>query len=256
MDAINILQNLYVFIFGACIGSFLNVCIYRLPIGVSIVSPPSACTKCGRKIRATENIPLVSYIMLSGKCKGCGEKISVQYPIVEGLNAVLYMLLWNKFGFTAEFFIYCIFVSSLVTITFIDLKHYIIPDVISLPGIAAGFTSSFVLTQPNYIDSLIGIVMGGGAFWMISYAYLKFTGKEGMGGGDIKLIAMLGAFLGWQSIPFIIIISSMTGAIVGIFFMLKEKHGTKTAVPFGPFLSFSAIVMIFYGQKIISWYVT
>jgi leader peptidase (prepilin peptidase)/N-methyltransferase len=242
------------FIFGAVVGSFLNVCICRMPKDESVVSPPSHCPKCNYRICWYDNIPLVSYLLLRGKCRGCGTHISMQYPLVELLNGLLTLALFLRFGPTLPFLVLFLFCSALVVITFIDLEHQIIPDEISLPGIVVGFICSFFLQEHSWLNSLLGILLGGGSLLLVAYSYQSLTGKEGMGGGDIKLLAMMGAFLGWKSIPFIIFASSLVGSVVGVTIMLVQKKDSKLAIPFGPYLAFGAVLFIFYGRQLIHWY--
>ncbi len=244
----------YVFFVGLCIGSFLNVCIHRLPKGKSIVRPPSACPVCGALIRWYDNIPVLSYLILRGRCRGCKAPISFRYPIVELMTGLFAFLLWERFGASAPTLVYFLFIAVLILITFIDLDHRIIPDVISLPGIPIGFAASFLLPQVTWIDSLIGIAAGGGSLLAIAVGYQLLTGKDGMGGGDIKLLAMIGALLGWQGVCFTIMASSFVGTVVGITVMLRSGKGMKMAVPFGPFLAIGAILYIFFGNQLIAWY--
>lgn len=256
--------NLFAFAFGAMVGSFLNVCIYRLPRNESLAFPASHCPKCGNAIPPYHNIPIISYLVLKGRCRSCGERISPQYPVVETANALLTMFLFIKFGISLAFLFLFVFCSALVVITFIDLEHRIIPDVVSLPGIVVGFISSFFVHAPGlpgwhdsmagWLNSLVGILAGGGSLLLVAFAYHFLTGKEGMGGGDIKLLAMMGSFLGWVAVPFIIFASSLTGSIIGITLMLAQKKDTKLAIPFGPFLAFGAVLYVFCGNEIISWY--
>ena len=242
------------FIFGTVVGSFLNVCICRMPKDESIVSPPSHCPFCDYRIRWYDNIPLLSYLLLRGKCRGCGAHISLQYPLVELLNGLLTLAIFYRFGLSITFVALFLFCSSLVVITFIDIEHQIIPDEISLSGIVIGFIFSFFLPWQTWLNSLLGILLGGGSLLLVAYGYQWLTGKEGMGGGDIKLLAMMGAFLGWKSIPFIIFASSLVGSILGITIMLIQKKDSKLAIPFGPYLAFGAILYIFYGRQLIQWY--
>lgn len=246
----------FAFIFGAVVGSFLNVCICRLPADESVVSPPSHCPHCQYRIRWFDNIPIVSYVLLKGRCRGCQARISLQYPLVELLNGLLCLALFTRFGLTLAFGVLFLFCSALVVITFIDLEHQIIPDEISLPGIVVGFLLSFVISGHGWLNSLLGILLGGGSLLLVAYTYQRLTGKEGMGGGDIKLLAMMGAFLGWKSIPFIIFASSLVGSFVGITLMLVQKKDSKLAIPFGPYLAFGALLYIFFGRQLISWYLT
>ena len=245
---------LFVFVFGMVIGSFLNVCIYRMPKDESVVFPPSHCPNCSYQIRWYDNIPLFSYLFLRGKCRGCGNHISVQYPLVELLNGVVTLLLYLRFGPTLAFAALLLLCSALVVITFIDIEHQIIPDEISLSGIVVGFILSFFLKGNTWLTSLLGILLGGGSLLLVAYSYQRLTGKDGMGGGDIKLLAMLGAFLGWKAVPFIIFTGSLVGSLVGISMMLFQKKDSKLAIPFGPYLAFGAVLYIFYGKSLIRWY--
>ena len=245
---------IFAFIFGAVVGSFLNVCICRLPKGESIVFPPSHCPACGFTLPFYDNIPLISWLILRGRCRSCRGPISFRYPLVELISALLTLFLFKRFGLSLPFGILFIFCSAMVVITFIDLDHMIIPDVISLPGIILGFVFSFFIPQLGWLNSLLGILAGGGSLYLVASLYQRFTGKEGMGGGDIKLLAMMGAFFGWQAIPFIIFISALTGSVIGITLMLVQKKDGKLAIPFGPFLALSSIVHIFYGRQMIHWY--
>jgi leader peptidase (prepilin peptidase)/N-methyltransferase len=246
--------NWFIFFVGMCIGSFLNVCIYRLPAGKSIVRPASACPACGTSIRWYDNIPLVSYIILRGRCRGCNTPISIRYPIVELLCGLFAMAIAMQYGHGLPALIYFILTAALLVITFIDIDHRIIPDIISLPGIPLGFLSSFVLPQLKWSDSLIGIAAGGGTLLAVAWGYQLITGKDGMGGGDIKLLAMIGAFLGWQGVLFTIMASSLIGTAVGIVAMLRAGKDMKMAMPFGPFLAMGAIIYLFWGPRLVEWY--
>lgn len=243
------------FLFGAVVGSFLNVCIYRIPLGASIVSPPSSCPVCGGRIPFYHNIPVVSYMVLGGRCRECRTPIPLRYPIVETLTGLLTVLLFKFFWPAPQFFVYFFFVSALVVITFIDLDHKIIPDVISLPGIVLGFVLSFFLPAPGFLNSLTGIISGGGILLTIALGYYFLTGSEGMGGGDIKLLAMIGAFLGWKGVLVTLMMGSFLGAFSGIVSMLAFGRSSKHMLPFGPFLAFGAIVHLFLGEALIGWYV-
>lgn len=245
---------IFAFIFGSVVGSFLNVCIYRLPRSESIVFPASHCPKCGSAIRAYDNIPIFSYLILRGRCRSCKTRISPVYPAVELITGLLTLVLFIKTGLSLSFIVLVLFCWSLVVITFIDLEHRIIPDVISLPGIVVGFASSFLVPWLTWKSSLIGIIVGGGSLLLVASAYQWITKKEGMGGGDVKLLAMMGAFLGWMAVPFIIFASSLVGSVIGITLMLVQKKDSKLAIPFGPFLAFGALLYIFYGRQIIHWY--
>jgi len=247
---------IFAFIFGAVVGSFLNVCICRLPKSESVVFPPSHCPTCDYRIPWYDNVPIISYLILRGKCRSCKARISIQYPLVELVTALLTLFLFMRFGPTFVFLVLFLFCSAMVVVTFIDLEHQIIPDVISLPGIVAGFIFSFFIPQIGWLNSLIGIVVGGGSLWLVASGYELLTKKEGMGGGDIKLLAMMGAFFGWKAIPFIIFVSSLVGSVIGVTVMLIRKKDAKLAIPFGPFLALGAVLYIFFGSQLIHLYLS
>ena len=239
------------FLFGAVVGSFLNVVILRLPDDdQSIVFPGSHCPKCGTDLHWYENIPILSYLVLAGKCRSCKTKISAQYPVVELCMGLLSLALFNRFGMSFESLFYFVFLAALLVIIFIDIHHQIIPDVISLPGIVIGFAGSFINSQVSWQQSGIGILVGGGILYSIAFGYYLLTKRDGMGGGDIKLLAMIGAFLGWQSLLFVVFFSSLTGSVVGIGAMLKQGKGGKTRIPFGPFLALAAMSYLFFQDTI------
>jgi len=244
----------YSILLGLALGSFINVCIYRIPLKKSIISPPSTCTNCGGKIKFYDNIPLISYLILLGKCRHCRHLISWQYPAVEALTGLLSLALFIRYGLSYQYILYLLFIATLLTITFIDLQHKIIPDVLSLPGIIVGWTASFVLAHISWLDSLIGIIAGGGSLFLVAFTYERITGKEGMGGGDIKLLAMIGAWMGWRSLPLIVLISSVTGAVIGLTFILLAGKGYRFRIPFGPFLSFGTLFYFFFGNELTRWY--
>lgn len=248
-----IIFGIFAFILGAVVGSFLNVCIFRLPKQESVVFPPSHCGNCDYLIRWYDNIPILSWLFLRGSCRRCGARISLQYPLVELLNGLLSLALFLKFGPTFFFVMFFALCSALVVITFIDLEHQIIPDVITLPGIVIGFALSF-FTGFGWLQSLIGILAGGGSLFLVAYGYHLLTKRDGMGGGDIKLLAMFGAFFGWKGVLFIIFASSLIGSIVGITIMLLQKKDSTLAIPFGPYLATAAVIYIFYGPRLIYWY--
>jgi leader peptidase (prepilin peptidase)/N-methyltransferase len=243
-----------VFLFGAVIGSFLNVCIYRLQREESIVTPGSRCPSCGKAIAWYDNLPIVSFLLLLGRCRACRAPISWRYPLVEALNGAGYLLLLRQFGLSWPTLIYALFFSALVVVTFIDLDIQIIPDVISLPGIAIGLAVSYWLPQ-GFVSSLIGFVVGGGFFWLVAEVGSRILKQEAMGGGDIKLIAMVGAFLGWHNVLLTIFLASLAGASVGLSLMVVKGWGRKTPIPFGPFLVLGAVLSLFFGTTIVEWYV-
>lgn len=238
-----------VFVFGLIVGSFCNVVIYRLPLGNSIVTPGSRCRSCDNSIRPWDNIPILSYFILNGRCRSCREPISVRYPIVEFTSAILYLTLYLKFGLSILFVIYALMASTLVVVALIDLDHKIIPNIITLPGILVGLSLSLQLLPITPLTSLLGVLIGGALFYLIA-----LISKGGMGGGDIKLIAMIGAFLGWHGTLFTIFSSALLGAVVGIMLMVLGKKGRKDKVPFGPFLSFGAILFMLSGDDLVQWY--
>lgn len=240
--------NVFAFIFGAAIGSFLNVCIFRIPAKVSIVKPSSQCPSCHQPIRFYDNIPIISFILLKARCRNCGEKISWRYPLVELITAIFALLLFMKFGLSLNFIVFFVFTAVLIVITFIDLDHQIIPDILSLPGIPIFFLAAVFIVKVPWYEALIGLLIGGGVLFAIAFVYEFITKREGMGGGDMKLLAMIGGFFGWKSLIFILLFSSFTGALVGIAAMIIKKKDMKYAVPFGPFLSAAAVAYIFVGE--------
>lgn len=241
-------------ILGAMVGSFLNVCIYRLPREESIVSPGSRCPHCKTPIRFYDNIPIISFLLLGGKCRYCHHSISIQYPVIEGITALSSLFLFVHFGVSLSYIIYFAFVSALIVITAIDLYHQIIPDVISLPGIGAGVLASLILPNISFWDSLIGLISGGGILFLVATGYQWLFKREGMGGGDVKLLAMIGAFLGWKAVILTILLSSLIGSIVGVVLILIKGKDFKYAIPFGPFLSLGAALSLFFGEDLIRWY--
>ena len=237
----------FAFLVGACLGSFFNVLIHRLPRGESIVRPSSRCPACGRPIRALENIPIVSFFLLRGRCAGCGGAISPRYPGVEALSGAGFALFAVVDGPGLPLLRDLALFSLLVPIAFIDLDHRIIPDELSLGGIAAGILLSF-LPGGDWMGSLAGGLLGGGILYATAAAYEKVTGREGMGGGDIKLIAMIGAFLGWKGALFTIFCGSLLGVAGGLVAMRKGEEGLKTAIPFGPYLCAAALLARFLAE--------
>src|SRR4030043_317985 len=241
-------------IFGAILGSFLNVCIYRLPKEESIVWPGSHCPHCKNSIKFYDNIPLISYLLLRGKCRYCKGPISAQYPLVEGITALSSLVLFMRFGPSLAYITYFAFVAALMVITVIDLYHQIIPDVISLPGIGVGLLASLIISQITFFNSLIGVLLGGGSLFLVATLYQWLFKREGMGGGDVKLLAMIGAFLGWKAVILTILLGSLVGSITGIIIIILKGKDFKYAIPFGPFLSLGAVISLFYGENIIRWY--
>jgi leader peptidase (prepilin peptidase) / N-methyltransferase len=246
---------IFVFLIGAIVGSFLNVCIYRLPRHESIVFPASHCPHCGKPIKFYDNIPLLSYVILRGKCRNCKQNISGRYPIIETISGLLAIAIVIKYGLTLHSLLLLLLVFSLIIVTFVDLDFQIIPDILSIPGIMAGIGASFFMPTISWIDSILGILAGGGFLFIIAVAYKWLTNRDGMGGGDIKLLAMVGAWLGWKAIPFILLISSFIGALIGSISLLLAKKSLRYKIPFGPFISIAAVIYLFFGPEIINWYI-
>lgn len=243
-----------VFVFGALVGSFLNVCIHRIPGGESIAFPASHCPRCKAPIKPYDNIPIVSYLLLRGRCRACAGGIAIRYPLVEMLGGIAAVGALCAHGLSAEALLVFAFLAALIVITFIDLDHQIIPDAISLPGIFVGFAAALLFGAPTWSDSLIGILLGGGLLWAVAAGYEWLTGREGMGGGDIKLLAMIGAFLGWRAIPVTLLVGSLLGSVIGLSLMAARGRDAKMAIPFGPFLAAGAVVALFWGEPLIDWY--
>jgi leader peptidase (prepilin peptidase)/N-methyltransferase len=247
--------SLIIFIFGICIGSFLNVCIYRIPAGKSIITPASACPSCRTTLAFYCNIPIFSYLFLKGRCNYCGAAISARYPIVEGITGLVAVSVFFKFGLGMQALFWFTFICTLIVISFIDIDHQIIPDVISLPGIAVFATSFIFIPQMTVKHALFGVLLGGGSLTLVALVYYLLRRQEGMGGGDIKLLAMIGAAIGPKGVLFTIFMGSLAGSIVGFAIILMTRHsGMKLKIPFGPYLSIGAVLYVFYGETITSWY--
>ncbi|HUL00343.1 MAG TPA: prepilin peptidase [Nitrospirota bacterium] len=262
-------------IFGLIVGSFLNVCIARLPRGRSIVTPRSHCPRCRYSIKFFDNIPIISFIILRGKCRNCGEPISWRYPFVELTNGVLYAWTVQEFWITGEAFLIMALCSSLIAITFIDFDHQIIPDAITLPGMLVGLALApvfmSVLNDPlpfqldqflphagphlkGFLNSLIGLLLGGGPLLAIGWIWEKLRHVEAMGGGDVKLMGMVGSFLGWKGALLTIMLGAFIGSVAGLILIIIKKHKMERVIPFGPFLALGTLMTAFYGPDIISWY--
>ena len=267
-----------VFIFGLIVGSFLNVCILRLPRGRSIITPPSHCPQCKLPIKFYDNIPVISFILLWGKCRNCGEHISWRYPIVELLNGMLYACVIHEFKFGGEAFLLMALCSSLIVISFIDFDYQIIPDVITLPGMFVGLTLApfFMSTLggdslpfhlgrllphagsylTGFFNSLVGLLLGGGPLLAIGWIWKKLRHIEAMGGGDVKLMGMIGSFLGWKGALLTIMLGALAGSVVGLVLIVFKQHTMERVIPFGPFLAIGTLVTAFHGSDIISWYLS
>jgi leader peptidase (prepilin peptidase)/N-methyltransferase len=249
-----VVTTILVFFFGACIGSFLNVCIYRIPSGLSVVHPGSSCPRCRTLIAFYDNLPILSYLLLRGKCRSCRAPIAVRYPFVELLGGLLALACALAFGLTLHALVVFAFIATLIVVALIDLDHRIIPDVISLPGIPLFFLASMAVPTLTWQSSLVGILVGGGSLFSVAWVYQRITGREGMGGGDIKLLAMIGAMTGWQGVVFTLFAASAVGTVIGILAMLRSGGNMRLAIPFGPFLALGAVIYLFFGQGLIDWY--
>jgi leader peptidase (prepilin peptidase) / N-methyltransferase len=263
-------------IFGLMVGSFLNVVIHRLPKMMerewhanclelqgketpdqpkyTIVTPRSACPKCGHQITALENIPIISYLILGGKCKGCKTKISMRYPIVEALTGALIGLVAYKYGYTYTTLFAWAFVFALITLTFIDFDTQLLPDDITLPLLWLGLLLNLNTGFTDLRSAVIGAMAGYFILWSVYWLFKLITGKEGMGYGDFKLLGAIGAWFGWQLLPAVILLSSVVGAVIGIGLIMFKGKGRSTAIPFGPFLALGGIAALFFGQKLASFY--
>jgi leader peptidase (prepilin peptidase)/N-methyltransferase len=263
------IAKIIVFIFGSLIGSFLNVCIYRMPAGKSVVWPGSHCPLCEKRIPWYDNIPFISFLLLRGRCRFCKKFISPRYLLVELLTAVLFVLLYNAFGLGFDFLFYVVFIGGLIIATFVDIKHRIIPDEVSIGGIVLGLILNSIrgieLHPASYnpwpmVNSFLGIVVGAGIIYLTGVSfdliYFKLLKKgpidgetESMGGGDVKLLAMIGAFLGWQKALLTFFLAPFFGAVIGIINLIVRKQHT---IPYGPFLSFAAFISLFWADKIVA----
>jgi len=248
-------NDVLIFILGLIVGSFNNVCIYRIPRNESIIYPASHCPKCRSNISRQDNIPLLSYILLKGRCRNCKSKISIQYPVVELLTGLIYLIIYLTYGLSIQSLIYIILSSALIIIAFIDLNEQIVPDVISLPGIVIGFIISFFVSYISFINSALGVFVGGGIILIIGLAGSVIFKKEAMGGGDVKLAAMIGAFLGWRYIIISLFLGFFLGALAGIFLIMSKIKSRKDMIPFGPFIVLGSFITLLWGEQIISWYI-
>ena len=273
LQILNTFFSATAFVLGCMVGSFLNVCICRLPNGESVVKPRSRCPKCGNAIAWYDNLPILSWLILSAKCRQCGEVISWQYPLVEALTGVSFLCVFLRFGPVLAAPIYMLLMAGLILITFVDLTDWTIPNEVTFPGIFAGIGCSVVgmvypesgLLVTSVFDALIACVAGGGILYLLDKLTLLLLKKRGMGFGDVKLLAMLGACLGWRSIPFIIMAASLLGSVVGLSLILAQRRmRTKDDsgegemqghyLPFGPYLAVAGVIFLFFGQAIINAY--
>ena len=238
---------------GLCIGSFLNVCAYRLPLGESVVHPRSRCTSCGRMLSWFDNLPVVSWVALRGRCRTCGKPVSWMYPAVEIVTALVFAITYLTYGLTLLSVVRVLFACALIVLFVTDLQHKILPNVITLPGIVIGFACS-VFLPPGWVSSVIGILVGGGVLFAIAEAYYRVRGQEGLGMGDVKLLAMIGAFLGWKLVLLTLVFASFTGSLAGGMLIASGKGSMKYALPFGTFLAVGALLAATWGDPIADWY--
>jgi len=246
--------DVVVFVVGTLFGSFANVCIYRLPQRLSIVFPGSHCPSCQEALRPWHNVPLLSYVILGGRCTTCKAAISLRYPLVELCNGLLYIFLYHQCHFSVECIVFALLATALLIVSCIDIVHTIIPDAITLPGIVVGICTSLWLTPVGIGNAVLGVLLGGGLFLLMAVLSVVILKRGGMGGGDIKLIAMIGAFLGWKAVLVTIFLGAVLGAFVGIVLILLRRQGRKEPVPFGPFLAIGALLTMVWGDTILTWY--
>ena len=237
------------FVLGSIVASFANVCIHRLPLRQSVVYPASRCPSCQHPLRPWHNLPLVSFVVLRGRCAFCQARISWRYTLVESLGGLLYLIGYHQLGLSAPAFAYALLVTALLIVSFIDLAHMIIPDAVTLPGLAAGVAIGLLPSSIGFANAVAGACLGGGLFLLIALAY-----PAGMGGGDVKLIAMIGAFVGWQAVLVTIILSAFCGAVCGLALILLGLKGWRDPVPFGPFLAVGGITAMLWGEALLAWY--
>ena len=248
---------------GAIVGSFLNVVIHRYPREESIVFPPSKCPECGTPIKPYDNVPILGYLWLLGRCRACRSPISARYPLIELANSLFYLAIFLRTGPTWGFLPVAALVSMTICLIYIDLEIQILPDVIDLPGVAIGLLVGAtqmgalypdLLLSSSLLESVIGAAAGSGVLLAIALAYKLIRKVEGMGLGDVKMMAMLGAVVGWEPLFPLLVIASVTGAITGLFLAMKSKQGMKVAVPFGVFLGLAFLIVVFFGPTLWRWY--
>ncbi len=266
---------IFIFLFGLIIGSFLNVCILRIPGGKSIVTPASACPKCGTAIRPYDNIPVISWLLLHGKCRKCKTSISPMYPIVELLTGLLFFACYKAFGLTLETLKWAAFSSIMIVLVFTDLRERLLPDAVNYTGFGIGLALSFV-THPSdgtalwlankmfdfpppapvlsFVDAILGAALGSGLLWAVSEGYFRLRGREGMGLGDVKMMLMAGAFLGAKRTLLTIFAGAVLGSVLGIAFILLRRKGSDYELPFGTFLGAAALLVVFFGTPVVNWY--
>lgn len=238
---------------GLAVGSFLNVCIYRVPRGMSIVWPASRCTSCGRPLRWFENVPVVGYVLVAGRCRTCGAAVSIMYPAVEAATPVLFLLQYWHTGWQPLLVPRLVFTCAMIVLFVVDLQHRVLPNVITLPGIVVGFISSWFL-PPGWVEALIGIAIGGGGLLAIAEGYYRIRREEGLGMGDVKMLAMIGAFLGWRLMLVTLLLATVMGSVVGLGLIALNRGDLKYALPLGSFLAVGALIATVVGQPMLEWY--
>jgi len=273
----SILASVFVFLFGLIIGSFLNVCILRIPGGKSIVTPASACPGCGAPIKPYDNIPVLSWLLLRGKCRACRKPISAMYPAVELLTGLLFLVCWLAFGFSAQTLKWAAFSALMIVLIFTDLRERLLPDAVNFTGLGIGLLAS-LFTKPmdgtalwlsarlfdypppvpvlSFCDALLGAAAGSGLLWLVSEGYFRLRGREGMGLGDVKMMLLVGAFLGLKRTVLTILAGSVLGTVLGILFILTRRKGSDYELPFGTFLGAAALLVVFFGTPLVNWYQT
>jgi leader peptidase (prepilin peptidase)/N-methyltransferase len=251
---LRILLDVYAALFGLIVGSYLNVVIHRLPRGISTVLPRSRCPSCDAPIRARDNLPVLSWLLLRGRCRSCGALIAWRYPLVEAMTAALFVGAMERFGPSFEAAVAALFGSLLVALALIDVEHYILPDRLTLPGIAAGLALQPWLDWGGLVPALVGAALGAGILLALWGGWYLLRGEEGMGLGDVKMLAMVGAFLGWKGVLVTLFFASLAGALVGLGLIAARRGGMKTRLPFGTFLAAGAVVALFWGPALAEAY--
>jgi len=249
----NVLVAVFLAAVGLAIGSFLNVCIYRLPRHESLSFPASHCTSCQRPLDWFENVPVIGWLALRGRCRTCGDAISSMYPIVEAITAAVFVTGYAIYGLTPLLAVRLLFACAMIVLFAIDLQHRILPNAITLPGVIAGLLFSLLL-PPGWLSSLVGVLVGGGILYVIGEAYYRWRGVEGLGMGDVKMLAMIGAFLGWQLTLLTLVMASLAGSIIGVLLIATRRRSMQYALPFGTFLAVGALIAAVVGDPIVSWY--
>ena len=247
---------LIITVMGLVLGSFYNVCIYRIGRGESIVFPPSHCPHCGHKLKPKDLIPVLSYVLLKGRCRYCRDRISFRYPLVEIITALGILLLYSKYGITLKFLAYVFLVSILIITAFIDLDSQIIPNSLTAVGAVGGICFSSLGFTVSPVDAVLGLSAGGGTLLIIAVISLLILKKEGMGGGDIKLMGMIGLFLGWKMTLLALLFAVYSGGIISLFLLIFKKKKMGQAIPFGPFIGLGTVIALIWGMPVLSWYMT